>query len=51
MTLGFVEFLAYVTRPKPKGFHLRGGFLKNFPENHEVQRISGQTLVNGKEVA
>ena len=46
MTLGFVEFLAYVTRPEPKGFHLRGGFLWIFSENHAVQAISGQALTS-----
>lgn len=47
MTLGFVEFLAYVTRPKPKRFHLRGGFFAIFPGNHGVKPISGQALANG----
>jgi hypothetical protein len=43
--LGFVGFLAYVTRPDPKEFHLRGVFLLIFPGNYELQHISGRALV------
>jgi tetratricopeptide (TPR) repeat protein len=46
MTLGFVGFLAYVTRPDPKRFHLRGVFLLIFPGNYELQHISGRALVS-----
>ena len=48
MTLGFVEILAYVTRPKPKGFHLRGGFLQISPGNYGDKPIPGRALASAR---